>query len=111
MTVYALGRLCLSTGGNLVTAASAVPTLSAGPWAPAWARSIGHRKPVDRCLTVDAMKASSSFPKKFSKVLDEAREETEIQQLYRELDDVRAQLVIGDLYNSRTKLPLAIVSL
>jgi hypothetical protein len=29
----------------------------------------------------------------FSKVLDQAKEETELQQLYDELDSVRAQLV------------------
>ena len=38
---------------------------------------------------------SGGIPRKFSQVLDEAREETEMQQLYNELDSVRAQLVRG----------------
>ena len=38
---------------------------------------------------------SGGIPRKFSQVLDEAREETEMQQLYDELDSVRAQLVRG----------------
>ena len=39
--------------------------------------------------------SGGGIPRKFSKVLDEAREETEMQQLYDELDSVRAQLVRG----------------
>ena len=35
---------------------------------------------------------SSSIPRKFSQVLDDAREETEMQQLYTELDEARGQL-------------------
>lgn len=36
----------------------------------------------------------TSIPRKFSKGVDAAKEETELQQLYTELDAVREQLVL-----------------
>jgi hypothetical protein len=36
----------------------------------------------------------STIPRKFSKVLDDAKEETQLQQLYNELDAAREQLVL-----------------
>ena len=36
----------------------------------------------------------ASIPRKFQKGMDDAKEETELQQLYNELDTVREQLVL-----------------